>query len=59
MDVELLDVVKLKDGTMGTIVEVFSDAYMLEISDAKGHTLETPIITQSDIIDIIWHNYNH
>ena len=46
---KMLDVVRLKDGRTGTVVEVFEDAYMVEVTDAKGKTIAAPIVKPEDI----------
>ena len=53
---KLLDVVLTVDGKEGTIVEVFENgkAFMLEIADNKGRTLDTPIIRKEDIEKITY-----
>ncbi len=54
MNIGLLDVVQLKDGRSGTVVEVFPDAYMIEIADTNGYTKDLPCVKKQDIEKIIW-----
>lgn len=51
MEIKLFDCVKLTDGQKGTVIEVFDGgkAFMVEITDSEGQTLDTPIVTQKDI----------
>ena len=46
---KMLDVVRLKDGRTGTVVEVFKDAYMVEIADSNGKTIGITIVKPEDI----------
>ncbi len=56
MKVQELDVVRLKDGREGTIVEVFSggSAYMVEFCDGKGRTIDLPVVKYTDIEKVIY-----
>lgn len=54
MDAKALDVVRLKDGRTATIVEVYADGYMVEVSDATGRTLDMLTVGLQDIDAIIW-----
>lgn len=45
---ELYDVVKLKDGQTGTIVEIFEDACEIDVGDSPD-TWETITIKKNDI----------
>ncbi len=51
MKINQYDCVKLKDGREGTIIEIFEQepAYMVEICDNEGRTLDTPIISIGEI----------
>lgn len=51
-----LDVVRMKDGRSGTILEIFNDgeAYMIEISDDFGRTIDTPIVQKAEIENITY-----
>lgn len=51
-DVKELDVVLLKDGRQGTILEVFGqgEAYLIEVADDKGKTIDTLTIPKAGII---------
>lgn len=52
----MLDVVELNDGRIGTILELFDSdkEYMIEISDDEGKTIDTPIVSMSDINKIVY-----
>lgn len=56
MKPKILDVVELIDGRIGTILESFDtdNGYMIEISDEEGKTIDTPIVSISDINKIIY-----
>ncbi len=56
MKIKELDVVLLKDGREATILEVFEDgeSFMGEIADEQGATLDTPIISKSEIDKITY-----
>ncbi len=54
MNIGLLDVVQLKDGRSGTVVEVFSDAFMVEIADEDGVMQDLPIVKEQDVVRVIW-----
>lgn len=47
-----LDVVKLKDGRIGTIVELFEDACMVDVGDSPKNW-DTIFIKKSDIEKVI------
>lgn len=51
-----LDVVELKDGRKATILEVYDagKAFLVEIVDDDGKTLEMPVIKKEDIAQTIW-----
>ena len=51
-----LDVIRLSDGRMGTVLEVYenSSAYLIEITDNGGKAIDTPIIAQRDIMEVVW-----
>lgn len=51
-----LDIVLLKDGRKGTVLEQYEKgtSFLLEIADSEGKTLETPIIEISEIEKIIY-----
>lgn len=46
-----LDVIKLKTGKTGTIIEVFENgkAFMIDVVDVNGKTIETPIVQKEEI----------
>lgn len=54
MEVKMFDCVKLTGGQEGTVIEVFDggNAFMVEITDGEGRTLDTPVVTQKDISKI-------
>lgn len=56
MQIRELDVVALKDGRTATVIEVLSsgEAYLLEVTDDKGKTVEMPIVAESDIERVVW-----
>lgn len=56
MNAKELDVVEMKDGTVGTILEIFGDheGIMLEITGKKGETIDTPIVYRKNIKKIIY-----
>ena len=56
MKPKILDVIELIDGRIGTILESFDtdNGYMIEISDEEGKTIDTPIVSISDINKIIY-----
>ena len=47
------DVVKLKDGREGTIVEVFADAYDIDIGSSP-EDWETITVKKEDVEKVIW-----
>jgi len=51
-----LDVVLLKDGREGTILEMFDEgkAYMIEITNSEGKTVDTPVIEAEEIEKVIY-----
>lgn len=51
-----LDIVRLRDGRTGTVLEVFESgkAYLVEITDEKGHTLEVSVIDGKDISEAVF-----
>ncbi len=55
MDIRELDVVELKSGEVGTILEEFKDgAFLAEIADDYGQTLDMLIVKEKDISKIIY-----
>ncbi len=50
-EVKEMDVVLLKDGREGTILEVYDQgkAYLVEISDEKGKAIDLPTIPKEEI----------
>ena len=57
--VKELDVVELKDGREATVLEVCDEgkAFLVEIVDDDGKTLEMPIIKAEDIVRTIWEKH--
>jgi len=56
-----LDVVRLKDGREGTVLEVFKtegipDGYLIDITDIneKWKTIDMPTVTLDEIEKVIW-----
>lgn len=51
-----LDVVRLKDGRQGTILEVYEcgKAYLVEIADGMGKTIDTPTVEREDIQELVY-----
>lgn len=51
-----LDVVLLKDGRTGTILEQYKqdNTFLVEIADSNGKTIETPLIKLNEIETIIY-----
>lgn len=56
MKPKILDVIKLNDGREATVLEVYDNgkAFMVEISDSEGETIETPMIKLEDVNKIIY-----
>lgn len=51
-----LDIVRLKDGRTATVLEVFDSgkAYLVEMADENGKTLDTPTVAPDDIEKVVW-----
>lgn len=51
-----LDVVQLRDGRAATVLAAFDNgnAYLVEVTDEHGKTLDMPTVTKSDIEKIVW-----
>lgn len=51
-----LDVVELKDGRKATILETYDkgNAFLVEIVDDDGKTLEMPVVKAEGITRVIW-----
>ena len=60
MQIKELDVVELKDGRTATVLEVFDSgkAFLVEVTDSKGKTLDMPTVEINDIARVTWKN-NH
>ena len=56
MKIKELDVIRLKDGRDATVLEVFKDgeAYLIEISDRDGETLDISVVKSCDVEEVIW-----
>lgn len=56
-----LDVVRLKDGREGTILDFYDDGkvFMMEITDKKGRTLDTPFINVEEVEEVIYTSSYH
>jgi hypothetical protein len=57
VEIKELDVVLLKDGRKAVILEIFEagKAFLTEVVDDQGVTLDTPTITEDDIEKITYH----
>ena len=57
MTIKELDVVLLKNGKEGTVLEVYTqnNDYLIEISNENGETLELPIVNINDIEKVTYH----
>ena len=53
-----LDVVKLKDGRMGTVLEVLEtgELFLIEIADERGKTQDMPTVKADEIEQVTWSN---
>ena len=51
-----LDIVRLKDGRTATVLEVFESvkAYLVEVVDANGKTLDMITVGPDDIEKVVW-----
>lgn len=58
MEIKELDVVELKNGQCGTVLEVFDqgEAYLVEVADASGKAVDMPIVKADDIKQVTWAN---
>ncbi len=56
MMIKELDVVELKSGQRGTVLEVFEQgkAYLVEIADEAGKTIDMQTIKADDIKQVTW-----
>ncbi len=56
MKIKEFDCVQLKDGRIGTVLEVFDSgkAFMVEISDSDGRAIDTPIVYREDIVKVTY-----
>ena len=53
---KVLSVVRLSDGRVGTILEVFDEgkALLIEIVDDHGKTIDMPMVKREDVVDVIY-----
>lgn len=60
MQAQELDVIETKDGRRGTILEVYDAgaAFLVEIADQDGKTLDIPVVKAEDISSVVWKNQN-
>lgn len=58
MTIKALDVVCLKDGRIGTILDVCEQdrVFLVEIADEQGKTTDMPTVTAEDIECVTWSN---
>ena len=58
MQAQELDVIEMKDGRRGTILEVFDAgaAFLVEVADLEGKTLDIPVIRAEDVASVVWKN---
>ena len=58
MAIKELDVVQMRDGRTATVLAVFNDgeAYLVEIIDEHGKTVDIATTTKSDIEKILWNS---
>lgn len=56
MKAKQFDVVRLRDGRSGTILDFYEDgkSVMLEIADKDGRTLELPVVSTDEILEIVF-----
>ena len=51
-----LDIVRLTDGRTATVLEVYDsgEAYLVEVTDDAGKTLDMPTVKLADIEKVVW-----
>ncbi len=56
VDVKALDIIRLTDGRNATVLDVFDNgaAYLVEIADENGKTLDMPFVARDEIREVIW-----
>lgn len=56
MVIKELDVIQMRDGRTATVLAVFDDgkAYLLEIIDEHGKTVDISTVAKSDIENVLW-----
>lgn len=54
MKIKELDVVLLMDGRKATVLEVYDNGYICEVTDEYGQTLDMPEITNDDIEKVLY-----
>lgn len=58
MQINEFDIVLLKDGREGTVIDMLKDgAMMLDISDSKGQVIDMPIITADDVQEVTYRHH--
>lgn len=52
------DVVRLKDGREGTVIDIYENGavFLLEICNDKGETVCLPFVKKEDITDVTYHH---
>lgn len=55
MQINELDVIRLKDGRLATVLEIFDNGatYLVEIADKEGRTMDLPFVTVDDISEVV------
>ncbi len=49
------DIVQMKDGRIGTIIDILNEeAFILDITDKAGRTIDWPIVLFSDIERVLY-----
>lgn len=56
MIINELDVVRLKDGREGTVIDIYENGnvFLLEICNDKGETVCLPFVKKEDITDVTY-----
>ncbi len=53
--VKEFDIVQMKDGRIGTVLDILNEeAFILDITDKEGHTIDWPIVLFSDIEKVLY-----
>jgi len=55
----VLDVIELRDGRYGTVLEIYDagSTFLVKIIDTQGRTQELPILHLQDIVRVIWKSH--